>query len=227
MCSSLVAKGANTREWYIDSGASAHMTMDVKHLENVRAAANSEIIVGDNSRLQSTCAGDVNISIAADGKQSNAVKVKDVLCIPSICANLMSVSQMAKRGNTLVFDDKSCKIFDSDRTLIGTAPLVDDLYKLDCAVQRPPSALVALDRNLWHRRLGYTSEGNLDNVKSAANGIDFRNVKCDKCVVCIKGKQTRVSFGGSENRAENVLDLVHSDVAFLPAKSFGTHKKIM
>lgn len=219
--SSFVAKSDGAHEWFIDSGASAHMVRNDHNLCNVREPASNDITIGNNSKLNVKCAGDKNIAIGSD---TNTVKVTNVLCIPDICANLMSVSQMAKRGNTLVFDKECCKIFDCDKNLIAKAPLIDDLYKLTCLPERNATALVAIDKQLWHRRLGHSCDANLIKVKNAVIGIDFTNNNDEKCVICVKGKQTRESFNNSTNRAAGVLDVVHSDVAFVPNKSFGGAK---
>lgn len=63
---SYVAQRANSREWFIDSGASAHMTMSDSNFIDIHAAANTEIIVGNNSRLNVKSAGDIEMTIDVD-----------------------------------------------------------------------------------------------------------------------------------------------------------------
>lgn len=48
---SFVAQGNSSQEWYIDSGASAHMTMNNAEMLDMREPIKREIIVGDNSHL--------------------------------------------------------------------------------------------------------------------------------------------------------------------------------
>lgn len=198
------------------------MAMNGNHFINSRSPSSSEIIVGNNSRLQVESAGDIRMIVGANTDSTkHTVVVKDVLCIPDICANLMSVSQMAKNGNTLVFDNVSCRIFDNEKNLIATAPLVDDLYRLNCATNQPNTAFVALSKTLWHRRLGHSCDANLHKWRKAAIGVDFASEAKDKCTICIQGKQTRSTFSESESRASSVLEIVHSDVAFMPTNSLG------
>lgn len=220
--SSFVAQTSGANDWYVISGASAHMTMQQANLIDMRASANEKIIVGDNIHLDVKCADDVKMTIAANDKASKqSVITKDVLYIPNICTNLMSVSQVAKHGNTLIFDKECCKIFDEKKNLIATASLVNDLYKLSCSTEQTASTLIAADKNVWHCRLGHVSDANLDKVKSMVNGIDFKNGIKKKCVICVQGKQTRSSFGTGENHAKGLLDLIHSDIAFMLKSSFG------
>lgn len=220
---SFVAKTKNATEWYIDSGASAHMTMNEENLTTLCEPKSKEIIVGNNSRLNVKCAGDIKMEISTNGGSGENVTVKDVLCIPDICANLMSVSQMAKHGKTLVFDKDSCRIFDENSDLIATAPLVEDLYRLNCALKPSAKAFVATnDKNLWHRRMGHACDDNLNKMLKSVDGVDFPNGRIEKCEVCVQGKQTRSSFKDVGNRATEVLQLIHSDVCGpMSTKSFG------
>lgn len=100
------------------------MTMSDSNFENKRSPKNSEIVVGNNSRLNIKSVGDIKMAIS---ENQNAT-VQNVLHIPDICANLMSVSQIAKNDCTLTFDKFSCKIYNANRDLIATAPLVDELH---------------------------------------------------------------------------------------------------
>ncbi|XP_017465525.1 PREDICTED: uncharacterized protein LOC108358602 [Rhagoletis zephyria] len=173
MSTSLVAKTETANEWFIDSGASAHMTMSSNNLCELQEPKSREIIVGDNGRLNVECAGDVRMTMSTNGNAYNEqVTVKDVLCIPNIFANLMSVSQMAKTGKTLVFNDKNCRIFNENYKLIATAPLVNDLYRLSCTTQRNATALTAtVNRSLWHRRMGHACDSNLARIQSSVEGF--------------------------------------------------------
>lgn len=226
---SLVAKTA-ANQWFVDSGASSHMTMISANLTELREPKSSEVIVGNNGRLKVECAGDVRLSLSADGEsKEEKVIVKDVLCIPNICANLMSVSQMAKQGKTLVFNDVNCRIFDKNAKLLASAPLVDDLYRLSCTTEQSAAALTATaNRNLWHRRMGHACETNLNRIKSSVEGFDLPNGVLDPCTICAQGKQTRASFKDIGNRAKEILQIIHTDVCGpMSTKSLGGSRYLL
>lgn len=61
----------------------------------------------------------------------------------------------------------------------------------------------------WHRRLGHISFNKMKLIKEI--NCEVSNAKCE-CIVCIKGKQTRKPFGGKGRKAEESLQLIHSDV---------------
>lgn len=226
--SSFVAK-ENSKEWFIDSGASAHMTMCDNSLIDLREPKSKEIVVGDNARLNVKCAGDMRMAIpnncSSIGDTSNETKVTltDVLCIPDICANLMSVSQMTKHGKTLIFDRNNCRIFDENSNLLATAPLVNNLYTLNATTSsKNATAFVAkVNRNLWHRRLAHSCDENLRKVRASVTGVEFSEKASDQCVVCAEGKQTRATFKEPGNRASELLEIIHSDVCGpISTKSF-------
>lgn len=81
--SSCTVKSHSSDDWFVDSGASAHMTVSKSHMENFSKPHNSEVIVADNTRLKVDCAGDVNQQLA---KQS--VTVKNDLYVYQICAQI-------------------------------------------------------------------------------------------------------------------------------------------
>ncbi|XP_017467048.1 PREDICTED: uncharacterized protein LOC108359625 [Rhagoletis zephyria] len=79
MSTSLVAKTENANEWFIDSGASAHVTMSSNNLCELREPKSKENIVGDSERLKVKCAGDVRMTISSDENANNEqFTVKDV-----------------------------------------------------------------------------------------------------------------------------------------------------
>lgn len=211
---SFVAKSNNAADWIIDSGATAHMTSNATHLCDLRAPTSNAVTIGDSGRLDVKCAGDVQMKIATNSKSNvEQVTVKDVLCVPNICANLMSVSKMADHGNTLVFDKSSCRIFDENFDLLTTAKRVDDLYQLNGTLNSNASAFVAsVDANLWHRRMGHACEKNLRKINSSVDGMNFSGDAIDQCIVCAQGKQTRASFKEKGTRATEILQLIHTDV---------------
>lgn len=74
---------------YMDTGASAHITNDPGNLTNlVPYAGSDKIMVGDGSCL--------NISHIGDCVKYRNIKLNDVLVVPKMKKNLVSVSQLAK-----------------------------------------------------------------------------------------------------------------------------------
>ena len=199
---------SSNHNWIIDSGATAHMTYNKTILTDKVRAENSDVKVANNERLSIECVGKVKQKINNDG-QMNEIVLENVQYIPDICENLLSVSQIVKKGNKVLFDINGVKIFDSNKKVVATGSLVDNMFKLN--VVRDNYALSAkcdIDMfNLWHRRLGHASVGKLNillHTNMSPNDL--------KCVVCCEGKQSRKPFVSNEKTARSLLELVHTDV---------------
>lgn len=177
--SALVAKNDND-DWFIDSGASAHMTMKRNILEGVKPVGGGNVIVANNAKMAIECSGDV--PIVNDSGQH--IMMRNVLYVPDLCTNLVSVSQMIKNGNKVVFGANKCVIWDKYGDVLATATLVDDMFKLNCklaATDRTEKATIVkeeratvakLHPDIWHRRLGHAGIEKLKNLPSVAEGIE-------------------------------------------------------
>lgn len=123
---------------------------------------------------------------------------------------------MTKRENKVIFESCGCKIFNNQNQLIAKTTMIGNMYKLNC----PENKVVTLvksgnDCNLWHRRFGHISGGNLQKLaKDLVSGINIQEVDLKSCrsEICIKGKQSRLPFKNVGNRAKQILELVHSDL---------------
>lgn len=213
----------NKDEWYVDSGASVHMTAVSSWLQEVSSPQTCpEIMIANHTKLQVTCKGNVQIST----QKGYDITIKDVLCVPSLTTNLLSVSQLIKNNNSVSFSDSQCIIYNAKKELVAVANLIDGVYKLD--LQSTPVTRCLLVRNsalLWHRRLGHINTKDLNIMKNGAvegvNYTDTDEVTKSNCVICCEGKQTRLPFP-TGTRATTVLEIVHADVCGpMETKSIG------
>lgn len=158
--------------WFLDSGASHHMTpnrslfCDFQELSPIR-----NIILGDNNSHQASGFGSVVIELHT-GQQlqfstGQQLQFSDVLYVPGLTKNLLSVAQITTSGNTIF-------IFKKDQCIIKTTPpnsripityyvpKENNLYNLGLGI--PPThfnntAIVSqnmeADTLKWHKRLGH------------------------------------------------------------------------
>lgn len=215
-------------DWYVDSGASVHLTTNKDWLFDVTSPKDlTEIVVANKSKALVKCTGNLNLTTVVEEKKFD-VLVKDVLYVPQVATNLLSVSQLIKNGNKVIFGSDGCKIFNKDALLIGVARLVDNMYKL--YTELPKQCFIAsgtpVSGETWHRRLGHINEKELKIMtKGAVDGMMCKGkIKTSKqnCEVCNEGKQTRLSFPKKGSRASCVLEIVHADVCGpMEVKSLG------
>ena len=100
--------------WMLDSGASCHMASDVYVMDTIERIA--PVIIGLSNGTYAV-AGEKG-SVALGG----GIKLENVLCVPKLNCNLVSISKLCKQLNCAVtYVDDFCVIQDRTlRTLIGS-----------------------------------------------------------------------------------------------------------
>jgi hypothetical protein len=98
----------SSESWLIDSGCTNHMTYDKGLFKELVNAESSKVRIGDGSYLAVKGRG----TIAIEGCSGTKL-VSDVLFVPEINQNLLSVGQLVEKGYKLLFENKMCQIKDS------------------------------------------------------------------------------------------------------------------
>ena len=84
--------------WLLDSGASHHVTADPNNLIlHAPYGGPNDIIIGDGNGLHITYSGTTSLSTS-----SNSFTLHNVLCVPLMKRNLISISQFFKTNKTLI-----------------------------------------------------------------------------------------------------------------------------
>lgn len=104
-------------DWYVDSGASVHLTANKDWLSEISTKTNmKEIMVANQTKVQVTCSGNVQLETVVLQRRHD-ITVKDVLCVPELTTNLLSVSQLIQNGNLVKFESHCCKIYNKQNVL--------------------------------------------------------------------------------------------------------------
>ncbi|CAL8167828.1 unnamed protein product [Prunus armeniaca] len=98
-------------EWYIDSGCSNHMTSREDLLVDIDRRVKDKVQVGTGVLVDVAMKGTLVIE-TTKGKRY----IKEVMLVPGLAEDLLSVGQMTDHGYFLLFGDCKVDIFD-DRTL--------------------------------------------------------------------------------------------------------------
>ena len=112
------------RAWIIDTGAYHHMTGSLKLLCNVKTVITCPVGLPDGKEVMAEKKG----NIVLDGR----LKLTNVLYVPSLNCNLISVSQLIEESDCIIqFTDKFCVIQDrTSRMLIGAGALLLDSFQI-------------------------------------------------------------------------------------------------
>lgn len=198
--------------WIIDSGATCHMTSEKSSFSAINCSYRSSITVANGDSLEAKGIGSVNIMVGTnDGAET--LKLNNVLWIPGLSVNLISVRKLVNEGFVVKFNDKVAFIEGKGmKAVIGMAK------KNHFILDNKPMCLKAEERSndedlcvhQWHRRFGHR---NLRDIKQMRDqGLIIKKCNCsDDCEHCMIGKMARKSFGTAKP-VESVLDCVVSDV---------------
>jgi transposase InsO family protein len=171
--------------WILDSGASRTMTRHRHWFSHFtpRLRSPTTIALGDNSTIEGTGVGRVIADVQVNGSWQRTV-IQNVLYVPELHGNLLSVAHLTRRGYDVLFSESGCKIYDTENDLVCEGSRHSDLYVLPVRVKGPHSARVAItqvpsfpsegdenlalaataltahgtckaDAHLWHRRLAH------------------------------------------------------------------------
>jgi hypothetical protein len=209
--------------WIIDSGASRHMTGDQVRLSNLNEKRTSyKVELGDKNTYPVEGIGQASIKL----KTCNNVHLSNVLYVPGLEKNLVSISCLEDKGNIIAFVDGKVLSWSRDSSIenarvIGTRE--GRLYRL---LERNDEALVHDEVNpneLWHRRYAHINYQALPFLEKMVEGIpELQSTHEGICKGCALGKNVKKPFSSNNNRSKEILDLIHSDVCGpMPVKSLG------
>ena len=202
--------------WIIGSGATDHMTFDVRQVSNLNPSSQNCVC---------TANGNTTLVIGEGSSHlTNTLHLASVLVVPSLDYNLLSVSQITTTLSCVViFWPTHCVFKDiQTRQTIGYGVKRGKLYYLDLestissrlrqalTVKSTGSLKKIVEIWLRHRRLGHASFGYLKKLfPSLFTNLDISIFKCD---VCELAKSHRASFPLILNKSLVPFMVIHSDV---------------
>lgn len=196
----------------LDSGASDHLVNKewcFSELNELRTPVKINV-AKENQCLVAMKSGVI------EGKSNNGVDVviKDVLCVPELRDNLLSVRKITNAGMEVKFGKYKAKIFKNSE-VVAEAYLRGDLYELDIAVTKHEANACNADKvKLWHKRLGHIGQSAFNELvrKNLTNGIRVSAESFGFCDICVESKHSRDPFCGNRERAKRPIERIHSDV---------------
>lgn len=203
------------KSWYIDSGASMHMCSNKELMYNVREPSVKTITVANREPLPVKGTGEISVKISQGGE----IQLRNVLYVPGLAANLISVSTITKSGYRVTFNEKGCNVSDVNGKIICSATLSNKLYALDMHPKEEIAHLASdkvksSDISLWHLRMAHLNVSDLQKLPNCVKGVTLEphGQKVMQCAACQEGKQARLPFKNVGSRATRPLELIHSDM---------------
>ena len=213
-------------EWFIDSGASAHMSFENLWFRTpLSKTEKMNVTVGNGE--QADVKGMQSLYCSSEvGSEKRDIILEDTLFVPNLTWNLISVSKIRKSGFTVAFESErdgtgTCRVTDSDtnHTYMIGEEYDNGLYKVllwPQSQRKRRSLVTTTDKNLaelWHQRLGHVSNKVIARTIDLVRGLpSMKSIQRRQCDTCLKTKSTRNQRPSSTNRVTKPLEIVHTDL---------------
>ena len=192
----------SNRDWIVDSGATCHMCNDKTMFTEMKDLNPREnVTLGDGHNLEAVGEGTVDMEMLLPNGGSRMCALKNVLYIPKLAYNLVSVSKAAQMGKTIEFYNSSCEFVNSSNETIAFATKQGSLYYLEFLRRKSQesvnTAQTGNKERLWHRRFGHLSEQGMQKLarKELVNHMDYNTSReVGFCEACVGGKQHKNSL---------------------------------
>src|SRR6266511_3419102 len=208
-------------EFIIDSGASEHLTNDKDILVDYKTVINQEVTVANSCKMQ--IAGIESIPIIYNGQK---LLVSNIYYMPDVAVNLISTSQLTRKGWKIQFDNNNCKlkyqsknmtcnlIAKNDKTAyILQVNFDNDAIKSNITITAN-SAFMNVSIETLHKRFSHISEKNLQETAKHVHGLKIpKDQHLNQCEYCLMGKQHELVNYRKMTGAKKPFELVHTDIA--------------
>ena len=198
--------------WLLDSGATNHICCLRYKFSKIKPY-NSTIKVGDGRKLKVEGIGEVNLKI-----QSNngiiILQLQQVLFVPKLSTNLLSIGKLTQKGYNLVFNREMCVIRFNEKFNAEAlrSKHNNNLYELKIFDEGQVYLIEkSIDWKLWHHRLGHLGMKNMQRIKTKDIDLSSKSLQSEFCESCALGKATKLPHKTIE-KTDGKGDAIHSDI---------------
>ena len=201
-------------DWIVDSGATSHMCKEKNLFSDLKRTSQNKIFLGDGRTITSEGIGKVNL-ILKTNKSQTVMEISDVLFVPDLAENIISVKKLSEKNIAVEFIRDKCFVREAEGKY-EIASIRGGLYKLHACRKETCATSKEFEEtefcvHQWHKRLAHRNLKDIKNLEK--DGIKVKACDCsDICESCIKGKMARKSFPKRATPTDNCLDVVVSDI---------------
>ncbi|KAK1414877.1 hypothetical protein QVD17_30638 [Tagetes erecta] len=208
----------SSNTWVLDTGCGTHICNLLQGFKRSRDFKQGDVslFMGNGVKVKVEARGDYILKLPSGLE----VILKNVLYAPSLTRNIISISQLRKYGYVLSFVENEIHVSLKDMFYFKAIP-INGIYELvhentyNSSLYQTTTKKLKLDLSdsyLWHCRLGHINKRRIQTLQK--NGLLKAN-ECDSfdvCESCLQGKMTKAPFSGTNERAKDLLGIIHSDV---------------
>jgi len=172
--------------WYLDNGASNHMTGDKRYFDNLNESIKGKVRFGDDSRIDIKEKG----TIAFTDMNGKSRIMNDVYYIPDLKSNIISLGQATESGCDIRMKGQHLIMLDQyGKLLVKAERSKNRLYKVRMGLRDGARLYLSTinESNLWHARMGHTNFATLKSMidKELVQGVPDIKVGKEICSSCL------------------------------------------
>ncbi|GJP63816.1 hypothetical protein CLOP_g20858 [Closterium sp. NIES-67] len=133
----LLAKGLQSKAWFMDSGCTQHMTNRAAWLQNFRMSTVPHVLLGDDGQLEVKGEGDMVLQ-----SPFGELKLDSVLFVDKLSLNLISQTQLDGSGCKTFSDNGKLWVFGSNWKMLAEGERKQGLYEMRVMEKPMPDAKV-------------------------------------------------------------------------------------
>ena len=168
------------------------MTNDLNLFKKLDKTIVSKVKIGNGDFISVKGKGTVAIESLTGLKY-----ISDVLYVPDIDQNLLSVAQLVEKGFKVIFEENWCLIKDAKGKDVFRVKMRAKSYALNL-IEEKQIAFSSMTTNveLWHKRLGHFHLAGLLYMQKHAlvKGVSMLEDKLADCMTCQYDKLVKKSF---------------------------------
>ncbi|KAD5802565.1 hypothetical protein E3N88_13925 [Mikania micrantha] len=209
----------SSNTWVLDTGCGTHICNLLQGFKRSKDIKKGDVslFMGNGATVQVEARGDYTLNLPSGLE----VILRNVLYAPSLTRNIISVSILRQYGYGFKFIENDIHVSLNDVFYFKAIPL-NGIYELvhdnalnDTSLYQATTKKLKMDLSetyLWHCRLGHINKKRIETLQ--VNGLlkTNQNDSFDICESCLQGKMTKAPFNRINERAKDLLGIIHSDV---------------
>jgi hypothetical protein len=155
---------------------------------------------------------------------SNVFHIEEILYVPGLKKNLISVAVLESKGYSVAFSKGKALMWPLEKALMwpsnesmSSAMTIRDqeggLYKVNGQVIQALAHDLINPCELWHKRFGHLNYNSLPSLQEMVTGMLVFPFEHDSiCRGCALRKNTKKAYPHNNRKTIGILDLIHSDL---------------
>ncbi|KAJ9556254.1 hypothetical protein OSB04_010868 [Centaurea solstitialis] len=202
--------------WVIYTGSGNHICNHLQGFTRRKTLRKdrSNLRVGEGTPLIAEAVGSYSLSLPS----GLVLELDNCYYIPNMIKNVLSFDLLVDQGFYYKYDSKMISVFKNNIFYFKATP-VNGLYTVN--LQDNSSEIYHISKRskdiedqtyLWHCRLGHINKKRVELLLKGGFLGSFDYKPFDNCESCLSGKMTKQPFNKENERAIDLLEIIHTDV---------------